>query len=249
MTFFITVIGLLIGSFLNVCIHRIPKKETVIYNSSHCSSCNNNLKVLDLIPLISFILLKGKCRYCGENIKIRYPVVELLTGGVFLITYLHIGFDVLLVKYLIFFSALIVITFIDLEHQIIPNKLTFLILIWGIIWQIFYSELFWYQALGGAFLGGGLLLLVAIISGGGMGGGDIKLMFAAGLILGIPATALALFLSFLVGSIIGVALILFKMKDRKDPIPFGPFLSLGIFIAALWGYEIIKIYLSVIGFQ
>ena len=245
MTFFITVMGLLIGSFLNVCIHRIPKKETVIYNPSHCNFCNTKLVFLDLIPLISFILLKGKCRYCGERIKVRYPIVELLTGGIFLITYLSIGFNLLLVKYLILFSVLIAITFIDLEHQIIPNSLAFLIIIWGIIWQVFYPELLLYQALGGAILGGGLLLLAAIISRGGMGGGDIKLMFAAGFILGIAATALTLFLSFLVGSIIGITLILLRIKGRKDPIPFGPFLSLGIFIAALWGYEIIKMYLDI----
>ena len=237
--------GLLIGSFLTVCIYRIPKGETVIYNSSHCSHCNSRLGILDLIPVISYILIKGKCRYCGKGIKIRYPVVELLTGGIFLITYLHIGFNVLLVKYLILFSTLIVITFIDAEHQIIPNKLTFLIFIWGIIWQIFYSEMFLYQAIGGAILGGGLLLLAAIISGGGMGGGDIKLMFAAGVIMGIQTTALALFLSFLVGSIIGITLILLNIKNRKDPIPFGPFLSLGIFIAVLWGHEIIKMYLDI----
>jgi len=244
MTFFITIMGLLIGSFLNVCIHRMPKRESIIYNPSHCNSCNTNLEVLDLIPLISFILFKGKCRYCGEGIKVRYPIVELLTGGIFLITYLYIGFNMLLIKYLILFSALIVITFIDLEHQVIPNKLVFFIIIWGIIWQLLYPELFWYQAVGGAILGGGLLLLAAIISRGGMGGGDIKLMFAAGFILGISGTALALFLSFLAGSIIGLVLILLRIKGRKDPIPFGPFLSLGIFIAALWGYEIINIYVN-----
>jgi len=244
MVFLIVVMGLLIGSFLNVCIHRIPKGETVIYNPSHCNSCNSKLGILDLIPVISYIFLKGKCRYCGKGIKIDYPMVELLTAVVFLTTYLHIGFNALLIKYLILFSVLIVITFIDLEHQIIPNRLTFFILIWGILWQIFYQELFWYQAAGGAILGGGLLLLAAIVSRGGMGGGDIKLMFAAGFILGIPATALALFLSFLIGSIIGLTLILLRIKSRKDPIPFGPFLSLGIFIAVLWGHEIIKIYLD-----
>lgn len=244
MTLLITILGLVIGSFVNVCIYRIPRGESVIYNPSHCTSCNTNLEFLDLIPLISYILLKGKCRYCGEGIKVRYPFVELLTGGIFLITFLHIGFDVLLIKYLVLFSALIAVTFIDLDHQIIPNKLIFFILTWGITWQIFYPELFWYQAAGGAILGGGPLLLAAIISRGGMGGGDIKLMFAAGFILGISATALALFLSFLAGSIIGMALILLRIKGRKDPIPFGPFLSLGIFIAALWGYEIIKLYLK-----
>ncbi|WP_028309451.1 prepilin peptidase [Desulfitibacter alkalitolerans] len=244
MTLLITILGLVIGSFLNVCIYRIPKGKSVIYKPSNCTSCNTNLEILDLIPLISYILLRGKCRYCGEGIKVRYPLVEILTGGIFLITYLYIGFDVLLIKYLVLFSVLIVATFIDLDHQIIPNKLVFLIFTWGIIWQIFYPELFWYQSIGGAILGGGLLFLAAIISRGGMGGGDIKLMFAAGFILGISATALALFLSFLAGSIIGMVLILLRIKGRKDPIPFGPFLSLGIFIAALWGYEIIKLYLK-----
>lgn len=244
MALIISIIGLLIGSFLNVCIYRIPKRETVVYNSSYCPHCNTNLVALDLIPLLSYIYLKGKCRYCGEGIKVRYPLVELLTGGIFLATYLYIGFDILLIKYLMLFSLLIVISFIDLDHQIIPNSLVLLILIWGVIWQVLQPDISWYKAIGGAVIGGGLLLLTAIISRGGMGGGDIKLMFAAGLILGTANTALALFLSFLAGSIIGIGLLVLRIKGRKDPIPFGPFLSLGIFIAALWGYEIIGLYLS-----
>ncbi len=244
MALIITIIGFIIGSFLNVCIYRIPKGETVVYNSSHCPHCNTNLEALDLIPILSYIFLKGKCRYCGAGIKMRYPLVELLTGGIFFLTYRYIGFDIILMKYLVFFSLLIVVTFIDLDHQIIPNKLVLVILIWGGIWQVFQPEISWYVALCGALLGGGLLLLAAIISRGGMGGGDIKLMFAAGFILGIANTALALFLSFLAGSIIGIALIVLRIKGRKDPIPFGPFLSLGILIAALWGYGIIDIYLN-----
>ncbi|KUO50599.1 MAG: peptidase A24 [Desulfitibacter sp. BRH_c19] len=243
MLLLIVILGLLIGSFLNVCIYRIPKGETVVYNSSHCTHCNTALKFMDLIPVLSYIFLNGKCRYCGEGIKVRYPLVELFTGGIFFLTYLYIGFDILLIKYLVLFSILIVITFIDLDHKIIPNKLILIMLIWGIIWQIFHPEIVWISAAAGALLGGGLLLLAAVISRGGMGGGDIKLMFAAGFILGLSNTALALFLGFLSGSIIGIALIVLRIKSRKDPIPFGPFLSLGIFIAALWGYEIIDLYL------
>lgn len=244
MLFLIFILGVLIGSFLNVCIYRIPRKEPVVYNRSHCIHCKERLNFIDLIPVLSFIFLKGKCRYCNKQISIYYPIVEFLTGIIFLITYLHIGFSSLLIKYLFIFAVLIIITFIDIEHKIIPNKLVFIFLIWSIGWQLFYPQLTWNNILSGAILGGGILLLTAIISRGGMGGGDIKLMFAAGLFLGLANTALALFLAFLSGSIVGIVLMLLRIKGRKDPIPFGPFLSFGIFVAVLWGYVIIDLYLK-----
>lgn len=238
------ILGLLIGSFLNVCIYRIPRNEGIIYNTSHCTNCGHRLGALDLIPILSYFFLKGKCRYCETGIKIRYPMVELLTGLIFLLIYFKIGYNIYLIKYLTIFSIIIVITFIDIDIQIIPDKLVILLLLWSVVWQIFQSEISWLQALGGAILGGGPLLLAAVVSKGGMGGGDIKLMFAAGFFLGIPFTALALFISFLAGSIIGITLISLGIKTRKDPIPFGPFLAIGILISVFWGARIIEAYLS-----
>lgn len=246
MAILITILGLLLGSFLNVCIYRLPREESIISKPFHCIKCKSKLGILDLLPVVSYAFISGNCRYCGEKISFRYPLVELLTGLLFFITYFHIGFDILLIKYLFLFSLLMVITFIDIEHKIIPNQLVAIILIWAAIWQILYPQIELYKAVAGSLLGGGILLFSAIISRGGMGGGDIKFMFAAGFFLGISITALALFLAFLIGSIVGMGLIVLRIKSRKDPIPFGPFLSIGVFIAALWGYEIIDLYLSLI---
>lgn len=240
--------GLLIGSFLNVCIFRLPLKESVVINSSHCPRCGTSLRALDLVPVFSYLFLKGKCRYCKAFISVRYPLIELLTGIVFFITALEIGFTAILVKYLFFFSLLIVVTFIDLDHQIIPNQLVIILLVWGLGWQLFRPEISWLQAMFGALLGGGLLLAVAVVSKGGMGGGDIKLMFAAGFFMGPALTGLALFLGFFSGAVVGLILILLRIKKRKDPIPFGPFLTVSIFVSILWGNGIINAYLRFAGF-
>lgn len=238
------ILGLITGSFLNLCIYRLPRKESILYRPSHCPLCGKKLKYRDLIPLASYLLLRGRCRTCSSTINLRYPLVEIITGLVFWLTFLYRGLDIILLKNLFIFSLLIIILFIDLEYHIIPNRLVGLFFLWAFLWQILLPEITWLDAFGGAFLGGGFLLLVAIISKGGMGGGDIKLMGAAGLYLGTSLTALALFTGFIGGSLLGIILILLKIKSRKDSIPFGPFLSLGIIIAYLWGAEMVKIYLS-----
>lgn len=240
------IFGLIIGSFLNVCIYRIPEGNTVVNVPSHCPSCKSKLKPVDLLPVISYIILGGKCRYCGQSIGIRYPLVELTTGAVFIISYLTIGLNLLLVKYLVIYSILIIITLIDLKHKIIPNVLVLTLLVWAVTWQLAFPDLPHYEAVVGGLLGGGIFLLIAVLSKGGMGGGDIKLMFSAGIFLGVMPAILAILISSIVGGIIGLILILLKIKDRKDPIPFGPFLSLGIFLTSLWGQEIIELYLAMI---
>lgn len=241
---FLFILGTVIGSFLNVCIHRMPKGDTVLYNPSSCPSCKNKLKLYDLVPVLSYVILKGRCRYCESKINPRYPFVELMTGLIFIVTYYSIGWNLILIKYLFIFSMLVIISFIDIKHQIIPNKLVIILLIWAVGWQIFFPKISLYQAGLGALLGGGLFFLAALISGGGMGGGDIKFMFAAGFFLGLTSTLLTIFLASLVGGIIGASLMMLKLKDRKDPIPFGPFLSFAVFISSLWGEEIIELYLQ-----
>ncbi len=240
----VTILGLAVGSFLNVCIYRIPLKETVVYKSSSCPHCSAKLKVVDLVPLISYVALKGKCRYCKKRISLLYPSLELLTAVTFVASYLLLGNSIFLVKYLFLFSVLIIITFVDLEYQAIPNNLIVILLLWATLWQLLYPEISLGKAFSGAALGGGLLLLIAVISKGGMGGGDIKLMFVMGLYLGLSLTALALFLGFLSGSVIGLILIVLRYKTRKDPIPFAPFLTVGIISATLWGYNIIDYYIN-----
>ncbi|AKL96349.1 type II secretory pathway, prepilin signal peptidase PulO [Clostridium aceticum] len=240
----ITILGVFIGSFLNVCIHRIPLGKSVVYNSSHCPQCRTSLKFYDLIPVVSYLVLGGKCRYCHGNIKLRYPMIELFTGVVYLVLGYKFYTDIQLLKYLFLFSVLIVIFFIDLQHKIIPDGLVIIIMMWGIIWQFFTPEISWVNAIGGALLGGGTLLVLALITEGGFGGGDIKLMFAIGMYFGVLHTLLTLFLAFITGGLFGIVLILMKGYTRKDFIAFAPFLILGIVMSILCGDFIIRLYRS-----
>jgi leader peptidase (prepilin peptidase) / N-methyltransferase len=239
--------GLVIGSFLNVLIYRLPIDQPITYPPSHCPRCGTPLKPVDLIPVLSWIRLGGRCAYCHAPIAWRYPLVELLTAAAFATAWLATGTWVAAVKIAVLFALLIAIAFIDLDHQIIPDPLVLGIFLWGLFWQIVLPSISWGQAIGGFFLGGGILLLAAVLSRGGMGGGDIKLLAAAGFILGPAATGIALFISVLVGSIVGVALIVKKIRKRKEYIPFGPFLALGIVASVLWGQQLLSAYLRLIG--
>lgn len=168
---------------------------------------------------------------------------------IFFLSYLVFGLEIVLIKYLFLFSLLIVISLIDLELYLIPNQLVLLLLGWGIIWQVFWPVLLWQQTILGALLGGGILFAIALISKGGMGGGDIKLMFAAGFILGTSLTLLALFIAFVTGALGGGFLLLKGRRKRKEPIPFGPFLALGIIITSLWGNQLVELYLNISGLR
>lgn len=238
----IFIFGLVIGSFLNVCIYRLPLGQSIAYPPSHCGKCETDLKPFDLIPVITFLLLGGKCRYCSQKISCRYPFVELLTGILFVIIYLYIGFNLTLLPYLFFITLLIVISFIDIDHYRIPDKLIVFGIIIGMIFHILTPFVTYIDALIGFFIGSGILFLLAVLSKGGMGGGDIKLAALIGLFLGWKLTLLTLFLSSLLASLIGVSLILLGKKDRKDPIPFGPFLALGALIALLYGNVLLEFY-------
>ncbi len=248
-TFYVLILfgfGIIVGSFLNVCISRIPHNNSIVHGFSYCPSCEMRISPIDLIPIVSYVILKGKCRFCREKISLRYPLVEVLTGVLFILTYFEYGLTLFLFKYLFIFCVLVVISFIDIDHKIIPNKLVLALFVWVLAWQLLWSEISFLEAGIGSLIGGGFLLLAAIISRGGMGGGDIKLMFVAGFFLGISLTGLAIFLATLVGGIIGLILMALKLKGRKDTIPFGPFLSGGIVIASLWGEEMIRVYLELL---
>lgn len=248
MSIFIFLLGTIIGSFLNVCIHRIPKKESIVFPGSYCTYCSTPLKWYDLVPLLNFLQLKGKCRYCGENISPRYPLVELLNGIVYLLLYLVYGLGIDSIYYGILISILIIIFFIDLDHQIIPSVLVVLILIWDIIYKFFNFLIYnlplnLLNHLSGLAIGFVLFLLIFILSKGGIGGGDIKLIGVFGFVLGIPRIFLNMFISFVLGGIISIILLMFKKKKRKDPIAFGPFLIIGFLVSLFWGYEIIHWYI------
>lgn len=242
-------LGIIIGSFLNVCIYRIPREESIVFPSSHCTYCSTPLKWYDLIPIFSFLSLRGKCRYCGGAISPQYPIVELLNGFLCLLNFYYFGLSIDFVFYSFLISILIVISFIDYYEQIIPDGLVFIILVSSIIYKftiyfIYKSPITLWNSIMGFLTGGLLFLLIAVVSKGAMGGGDIKLIAVLGFILGLKKTLLNILLSFLIGAVFSILLLLSGKKGRKDAIPFGPFICLAFLITILYGDGIINWYIS-----
>ncbi|WP_409227551.1 prepilin peptidase [Gudongella sp. SC589] len=252
MVFLIFIYGLLIGSFLNVLIYRIPRDENIAWPGSHCTSCGHGLKWYDNIPLFSYLFLRGRCRYCGERISLQYPAVEAVNAIIYVLLYIFF-YQVKLdfVFYALISSALVAITFIDLKDQLIPDSLVLSVLILSILHK---SLLHFYEgipfpfveSLLGLLVAGGIFLLIVYFSGGGMGGGDVTLIGALGFVLGLRRIFLVIFLSFLLGAIISVFLLATRLKTRKDPIPFGPFIVLGFFIALFLGDNLLDWYFNIL---
>lgn len=241
---FFFIIGLLVGSFLNVCIWRIPRQKSIVSPSSHCPQCGHPIKARDNIPLISYLLLRGKCRFCGGRISFRYPLVEFLTGVIFLLLFLKFGAGIEFFSSLILSSILIMVFFIDLEHLLIPDKIVFPGLIIGILFSFSPGSPTPLKALEGLLLGGGALYLIALIGGWiakkeSMGGGDVKFAALIGTFLGWQMTALSLILAFITGALVSLLLIALRIKGRKDVVPFGPFIAVGGFITLLAGDKIL----------
>lgn len=241
-------LGIIIGSFLNVCIYRIPKGESVNWPPSHCNNCDKRLKWNDLIPLFSYLSLRGKCRYCGGSISPQYPFVELLNGIIYLIIFYYFGLSLDFVFYSIILSILIVISFIDYRHQIIPDGLVLSIIICSIIYKailyfLYKEPIYLFDNFIGFTVAGILFLLIALLSKGAMGGGDIKLIASLGFILGLKNIILNILLSFIIGALISVFLLLSGKKGRKDPIPFGPFINISFMVTLLFGHKIISFYI------
>jgi leader peptidase (prepilin peptidase)/N-methyltransferase len=240
----IFVFGCIIGSFINVCIYRIPKSISIIRPGSACPSCKTPIKWYDNIPLISFILLKGKCRQCNATISARYPVVEVLTGFYFLLLYFKFGLSLELPVHMLFGGVLILVSFIDLELQIIPDILSLGGLGAGFILSFLRSGFSYMDAIYGIFLGGGILFAIAmgyklVAKREGMGGGDIKLLAMIGAFCGIKGVIFSLMSGSLMGTVVGIPLMLIKREGTRYAIPFGPFLSLGALIYVFAGEAII----------
>ena len=249
MILIIFILGLIFGSFLNVCIYRIPRGESIFFPPSRCPNCKITLKVKDLFPLISYGLKRGRCSYCGEKISLRYPLMEGITGILYVLIYLSFGFSIEFIFYIGLTSLLLIIAGIDYDHQVIPDPFVMLGLGGGLLYHFIGSIMS--HGLGGIVhgfiglvIGGGFLLLIAVLSKGGMGGGDIKLMGMLGFWLGWKLTIIALFFSFLFGGLISIFLLACKIKNKKDMIPFGPFLCLGTFVSLLYGNVIFQWYLQ-----
>lgn len=236
--------GAFIGSFLNVCALRIPQKKTFVNDRSACPRCGHMLGAMDLIPILSFAGLRGRCRYCRENISSRYLLTELLTGGIFASIYSVYGFQPVTLVYLLLASTLMIIALIDFSHLYIPNQLVVFGLVSGSLLHILLKTGGLKFLVLGLIAGGFPLLAVYVISRGGMGAGDVKLGAMMGIFLGWKLALAALFFGFLTGAIIGVLLLAAGIKGRKDAIPFGPFLAFGGVAASLWGGSLINWYLA-----
>lgn len=257
---FIFVLGLFIGSFLNVLADRLPREESVIKGRSHCEECKKKLAWFDLIPLLSFVYLKGRCRYCRARLSLYYPIVELTTGAMFVLVLLFLPHESIkhqalsikyiweLIYYLFIVSSLVVVFFADLKYEIIPDKIVFPTAIVSVIYLIFNTQYLILPHLLSA-LGACLFFLALYFGtrGRGMGLGDVKFAFLMGLILGFPNIVVSLYIAFLTGAIIGIILILWRRKKiRGATIPFGPFLVLGTLSTLFWGEIIIQKIMSVL---
>ena len=245
----IFVLGLIVGSFNNVCIYRIPRNESIIYPASRCPKCRSSIKPIDNIPLLSYILLKGKCRNCGSKISIQYPVVEFLTGIIYIFIFLIYGLTLQSLIYIILSSALIIIAFIDLNRQIVPDMISLPGIAIGLILSFFVPYISFINSVLGVVVGGGIIFIIGlagsvIFKKEAMGGGDVKLAAMIGAFLGWKYTIISLFLGFFLGALVGIFLILSKIKSKEDMVPFGPFIASGSFITFLWGEKIFSWYVG-----
>lgn len=241
----VLIIGLLFGSFLNVCIYRIPRMEDIVYTPSHCMQCQKRIQWYDLFPVLSWVILRGKCRYCKTKVSIQYPIIELINGLAYVGIYMLTGLTVQTLVLFILFSTSLVITMIDYRFQIIPNGIVIFLGVVGLLNLILFTHQY-VNSIIGFFAISVPLWVIHIVTGGNMGMGDVKLMAVCGLILGWQNIILALMIGSIAGSVIGLSLIAMKKMTRKQQIPFGPYLCLGIMIAALFGDVIIDAYLRVL---
>ncbi|MET3697382.1 type 4 prepilin peptidase 1 [Bacillus oleivorans] len=243
---FFLILGLLLGSFYNVVGLRVPIKQSIVYPNSHCPHCHNELGPLELVPVLSYLFLGGKCKSCNAPISILYPFIELLTGLLFMYAYLYFGFSNELVVSFLLISLLSIIIVTDLTYMLIPNKILFYFLIFFLIYRIFSPlDPWWnpYAAGAGAAL---FLLFIAIISKGGMGGGDIKLFFVIGIALGFPNVLLTFFMASIIGALVGIMGILLGRIKKRQAIPFGPFIALGALLSLFYGEQIMQWYFHIL---
>ena len=258
----IFVFGMVFGSFLNVCIWRIPRDESLLKPGSHCPKCNTHIAWYDNIPIVSYILLRGKCRHCREPISVRYMLVEALTGVLFVLLYLKFSLTIAFAVYCALVASFIALTFIDLDHYIIPNRITFGGMAVGLVLSftakyipgdrfIVTNTL---EAISGGVLFAGILYLLdqlslLIFKKRGMGGGDVKLAAVIGLFVGVRLIFAVIFVASVVGSVIGIAVLLARRTQEADPshyIPFGPYLVLGTIIVLFFGDYVLDFWANMV---
>ena len=240
MNLFAFIFGAAIGSFLNVCIFRLPAKESIIKPPSQCPYCHHSIRYYDNIPIISFVVLGGRCRDCRSRISWRYPLVELITAVFSSLLFLKFGLSLNFFMFFIFTAVLIIITFIDLDHQIIPDILTLPGIPVFFLAAVLLVKVQWLEALLGLLIGGGVLYMIAfsyelISKREGMGGGDIKFLAMIGGFLGWKSLIFVLLFSSFSGAIIGIVAMIINKQDMKYAVPFGPFLSAAAVAYIFWG--------------
>jgi len=259
LTIIFTLLGLSVGSFLNVCIDRLPVKRSLFYPGSACDACHRKLSAIDLFPVVSYLWLRGRCRYCGAKIPARVLLVEVLTGALFFLAFWRFGLSAEFGITAFWCSVFLVIIFIDWEQQLILNRMTYpgmliaMVILGidsllpgpGILRNI---EFIPDTSIVSGLIGGGagfiFFFIVFVISPRGIGMGDIKLALLIGLVTGFPLVIIALLIGILLGGLVAVVLLAFRLKGRKDAIPYGTFLAIGPIIALLWGAEIQSWYLG-----
>ena len=238
--------GIVIGSFLNVCIYRIPNKENIVTTRSHCMSCGHQLKWYELLPLISFVVQKGKCRECGTKLSVQYPLIEGLNGVLYVITFYINGLTIDSLLYCLLISALLALSVIDERTHEIPIGFNIFILCLGIIMTVLHYDDWLNHVIGFFAVSVFIEIIIIVTRGRGMGGGDMKLMATAGLMLGWKEIILAFILGCILGAIIHV--LRMKVKGAERVLAFGPYLSLGILVSVWFGAPLISWYLGLLGF-
>ena len=241
-------LGLAVGSFLNVCIHRLPRHASIMRPRSRCPQCDYELRWYDNIPVVSYALLRGRCRQCGTRISVRYPIVEVLTLAVFLLHYAVFGWSALLAVRLIFACALIVLFAIDLEHHLLPDAITLPGIAAGLIFSLVVPPGI-VDSFIGTIVGGGVLWAIGeayyrFAGQEGMGGGDVKMLAMVGAFLGWKLVIVTLFLSSILGSVIGLVVIASRRGGMKYALPYGTFIALGALVASLYGEQIVNWYVG-----
>ena len=236
------VFGAVFGSFANVLIHRLPRRESIVSPGSRCPACGTPISPWHNIPIASYLVLRGRCRACRAPISPRYLIVEVATGALMAGLVWRFGFSLATLRYAVLAFALLVVFFTDLEHHMIPNAITYPGILTGIALSAAAGQLA--AAAIAAAAAGAVFLLIGIVSRGGMGGGDIKLAAMIGAFLGAPAVIVALFLAVALGAAAGVVLLVLRLRTRKDMIPFGPAMAAGAMIAVFGSNAIMRWYLS-----
>ena len=240
----VILLGLIIGGFLNVCIYRIVREESISFPQSQCISCGYNLKLKDLIPIFSYVFSGGRCRKCKEKISIKYPLIEALNACLYLLIYIKFGFTVDCFKFCLFASLLIVIGFIDLETKYVYNSTVIFGVIAGVLFlalECIETKSIPWDYVAGGFIGFGVIYLIVILTHG-MGEGDIDIALICGLFLGIKGIIVTLFIAIILGGIVAGFILIFKLKDKESEIAFGPYLAIGGIIACLYGSSLIEMY-------